>query len=165
MKTTAILLTVFICFILGSVSAQEKNVQANSDIINTDISKIASLLNSKTFEFVANTAYPISGSPKNIMGSGYSITFSPEMIISHLPFYGKGYSGVIMRKDKGMQFQGKPENFTIEKEKEYQVNTSVNDGDAFEINLSVSQSGYATLSISSINRGLITYQGEVVAVQ
>lgn len=165
MKTRTLLLTVFICFILGGVSSQEKDIEANSDIILNDTSKIATLLNSKTFEFVANTVYPTNGSPKNLVGNGYSVTFSPEMIISNLPFYGRAYSGIAMGKDKGMRFQGKPESFNIEKKNDYQVNATVNDGDSYKLFLSVSDSGYATLTISSSDRGTISYQGEFVKVQ
>src|SRR5690606_23006200 len=106
--------------------------------------------------------YPLSGSPKNVVGSDYSVTFSPEMVVSNLPFFGRAYRGMKMGRDKGMRFKGKPENFQIEKAKEFQLSTVVNDGDAYKISLSVANSGNATLTISSNSRGTITYQGEVV---
>lgn len=161
MKTRILLLMALFCFAFGNISAQEKN-NRSEEIAKTDSNRIERLLDSKTFEFIANTALPTGGSSKNLVGSGYSMTFTPEKIVSNLPFYGRGYSGMAMGRDTGMRFQGKPENFTVEKEKEYQVKTSVNDGDTFEIFLSVSNSGYATLTISSNNRGTISYSGEVV---
>lgn len=161
MKIHTILMTTLFCFILGNTFAQEKSVKAQGSNETINMSSIEELLNSKTFEFIANTAYPASGTPKNLVGSSYSVSFSPEMIISNLPFYGRGYSGMAMGRDKGMRFQGKPEKFSIEKKKEYEVKTIVNDGDTFEISLSVSDSGYATLTISSNNRGTISYQGEI----
>jgi hypothetical protein len=98
--------------------------------------------------------------------SNYSITFTPEMVTSNLPFYGRIYSGKVLGRDKGMRFKGKPENFNIEKTKEYQVNASVTgENDTYEISMSVSDSGYASLIVSTNNRETITYQGEVVQTQ
>lgn len=163
MKTYTLLLALLLCFGLGNVFAQETDKKSEQPI-ETDISRIEGVLQSQNFEFIANTMYPLSGSPKNLVGSGYSVTFSPENIISNLPFYGRAYSGMIMGKDKGMRFQGKPEDFKFEKQKEYEISTLVNDGDIYKLFLSVGKSGYATLSISSNNRGTITYRGEVVKV-
>ncbi len=163
MKTQSIIIAAMFCFIFGNVSAQEKELKAKSPNEIENISNIESLMNSKTFEFVANTAYPSSGIPKNLVGSNYSITFSPEKIVSNLPFYGRAYSGMALGRDKGMRFQGIPENFIIEKNKEYQGSATVNaENDTYEISLSVSNSGYATLAISSNDRGTISYQGEIV---
>ncbi len=167
MKTYSILFTVLFCFIFpASVVSQEKDLKANTNQETSAISAVASLLNSKTFEFIANTTYPTSGIPKNLVGSNYSMTFSPKMIISNLPYYGRGYSTIAISRDKGMRFEGTPENFIIKKDREYQVRASVNsENDTYEISLSVSDSGYASLSISSNNRGTISYQGEVVPIQ
>lgn len=165
MKTLKILFGILFCFVLASASAQEKNLKGNTGKETTYEEGISVLLNSKTFDFIANTMYPTTGTPKNLVGSGYSVSFSPEMIISQLPFYGRAYSGIAMDRDKGMRFKGKPEHFNIEKNKDYQINTIVNDGDTYQLSLSVSDSGNATLSISSNNRGTISYHGEVVKVQ
>ncbi|MBK5213831.1 MAG: DUF4251 domain-containing protein [Flavobacteriaceae bacterium] len=166
MKKHIFLFAAFFCFILGSVKAQENAIKANTNQETNDTNNIENLLNSKTFEFVANTAYPTSGIPKNLVGSNYSVTFSPEKIVSNLPFYGRAYSGMALGRDKGMRFQGKPENFTIEKNKEYQGSATVNaENDTYEISLSVSSSGYATITISSNDRGTISYQGEIVETQ
>ncbi len=166
MKVNNILFIALVCFILGNASAQEKNIKTNTEQETVDTSSIGNLLNSKTFEFIANTVFPITGSPKNLVGSGYSVTFSPEMIISNMPFYGRAYSGMALGRDKGMRFQGKPENFIVEKNNEYQVKASVNgESDTYSISISVSSSGFATLAISSNDRGVISYQGEIVKVQ
>lgn len=161
MKLKTILTAALISFILGNVSAQEKGLKADTDKETVSISNIAGLLDSKTFEFIAHTVFPSTGSPKNLVGSSYSVTFSPEMIISNLPFYGRGNSGMALRKDTGMRFKGLPEDYIFVKKKEYQVDVIVNDEDTYEISLSVSDSGNAKLSISSNRRGTITYQGEV----
>lgn len=167
MKTSKFLFATLFCFILGSATAQEKSLKAHSNKETIDNGRIAVLLNSKTFEFMANTVYPSSGAPKNLVGSDYSVTFSPEMINSHMPFYGRAYAGMTMGRDKGMRFKGKPETFIVENNaKGYEVHTIVKDeNDSFSISISVSESGYATLTISSNNRETISYHGEIVSVQ
>ncbi len=165
MKIHRIIFGLLFCFLLGSVWGQENGIKSNTAKETNYADKVATLLASETFEFIANTVYPASGAPKNLVGSEYFVSFSPERIISNLPFYGRAYRGMKMGRDKGMRFQGKPENFEIEKKKEYQVNAVVKDGDTYEISLSVGASGYAMLTISTNNRGTIRYQGEVVTAQ
>ncbi len=163
MKAYSIFFATLFCFILSYASAQEKDLKAKPDQEINNSSNIANLLNSKSFEFVANICYPTSGAPKNLVGNNYSVTFSPEEIVSNLPFYGRAYNATAMGRDKGMRFKGQPENFTVSKNKEYQVNTTVRgESDTYELSLSVSETGYALLSISSNDRGTISYQGEIV---
>ncbi len=163
MKTQGILFAMLFCFLLGSASAQDIKTNSKTEVANID--KLGTLLDSKTFEFVATRAFPTTGTPKNLAGSSYSVTFSPEVIISTLPFYGRAYSGIGMDEDKGMRFKGKPENFIIKSKKGYQLNTTVKDGDTYNISLSVNDSGYARLTISSNDRETISYQGEIVSVE
>ncbi|KXN98458.1 hypothetical protein LS48_10180 [Aequorivita aquimaris] len=156
MKALRILYTLVVLFIFGSTTAQNKTEKPHTSI--------ETLLNSKNFEFIANTALPLGQPPKNLVGSNYSITFSPEMVISNMPFYGRAYSGMIMGRDKGMRFKGKPEDFIITSAKNgYNVTTTVKgETDIYVISISVGYSSFATLSISSNDRGTISFQGEIV---
>lgn len=166
MRTYNLLFAAILCFTLGTATAQEKDLKANTNQETAQASDILNLLNSKEFEFTANTAFPLTGGPKNLVGSGYSITFSSEMVVSYMPYYGRGYSGMALVRDKGMRFQGKPENFSLRKNKSYEVNLTVAvENDTYSISMSVSDSGNANLTISSNNRGTISYQGEVSSVQ
>lgn len=162
MKTRNILFAALFCFILGGVTAQDKTAKTQLPT-KTDQSKMAILLNSKNFEFIANTMYPLGQPPKNLVGSSYSVTFSPEMIISNMPFYWRAYSAMISGKDKGMRFKGTPEDFTVsEMKKGYEVKVTVkNDNNTYTILLTVSESGFASLSINTNNRDTLNYQGEV----
>ncbi len=162
MKTQRILFAFVFCFLIGNVSVQVKDIKSHTNKESLESSKIEALLHSKTFEFVANSVYPTSGPRKKLSSSIYTVSFTPEMIISNLPFYGRAYSGAAMNPDKGMGFEGKPENFHIEKKKNYRVNLVVSDGDNYKLSLSVNNSGHATLIISSGDRGTISYRGEII---
>jgi hypothetical protein len=156
MKALRIFYSLFVLFIFGSAAAQEKTEKSNSSI--------ETLLNSKNFEFIANTAIPLTGATRDLVGSDYSITFTPEMVISNMPFYGRAYSGMAYGRDKGMRFKGKPENFNItNSDKGYEITVTVKgESDTYVISISAGNSSFATLSISSDDRGTITYQGEIV---
>ena len=164
MKTAKILFAAALFFIIGNLHAQEKEPKTKVTV-NSEFSRIEKLINSKNFEFMANTAFSTNGASKNLVGSNYSIMFSEELISSYLPFYGTGYAGMALQKDTGMRFQGNPEVFTIsKKEKEYEIDAVVKtENDTFSISINVSASGYANLSISSNNRGTMSYQGEIGA--
>ncbi|CAM3293825.1 DUF4251 domain-containing protein [Aequorivita lipolytica] len=167
MKTTNILSVVLFCFIFGSVNAQDKKVKAQ--LANkAEQSEIDILLNSKSFEFIANTALPLGQPPRNLVGSNYSVTFSPDLIISNMPFYGRSYSTTMVSgRDKGMRFKDAPEIFTVEKQgKGFEVRAKVkNDNETYTVLLIVSASGYATLSITTNDRQIMDYQGEVVSIR
>lgn len=156
MKISRIFYAVLFFLTIGSVAAQD-----TPERIQTSIK---TLLNSKNFEFIANTAIPLSGPPKNLVGSNYSITFSPEMVISNMPFYGRAYSGMQLGRDKGMRFAGMPENFRVTNTKNgYEVNTQIKgENDTYIVSITMGNSGFATLSISSNDRSSISYQGEII---
>ncbi|WGF92764.1 DUF4251 domain-containing protein [Aequorivita marisscotiae] len=165
MKTPHILFTVLFCFILGGVQAQDKTAKAQL-APKIKESETATILNSKKFEFIANTMLPMGQPSKNLVGSNYSVVFTPDEIISNMPFYGRSYSAFAMGKDKGMRFKGAPEEFTIE----MQGNTSTvtarvqDDSEIYTLLLTVKKSGYATLTIKNRNKEAINYHGEVVQI-
>ena len=157
MNTIRIFLATISLLFFGTMMAQDEEV-------NNSFS-IESLLESKNFEFIANTMLPLSGPSKNLVGDGYSVVFSKDSIVSDLPYYGRAYRGLGTGKYKGMRFQGKPNVFTVEKGKRFQINVVVKDGETYELSLSVSDSGYATLNITNNTRDIISYQGEVVSIK
>ena len=161
MKQYIIYSLLFICFHSSYVNAQNKEeLPTNVDKTNKTLD---ALMISKTFEFMAITAYPLSQSPKNLSGSNYSISFTPTEISSHLPFYGTGHGGMALKRDKGFRFKGTPKDFIVKQtERGYEVSALVTDeNDVFSISLSVSNSRTATLSISTNNRSSMSFFGEV----
>ena len=140
-------------------SKQEKRIQIKEEI--------EQLVNSQNFEFIAKTAFPVGSSPVDINSNNYSVSFTPNLIISFMPFYGTGYSGMAFGPDTGMKFQGKPEQFQVEnKPKGFEINALVTSkNDSKTLSLSISDSGSAILNISSNDRSTISYQGEIRAIK
>lgn len=161
MKKYILLPAILFCIALGNVGAQNEAL-ASKKVSNTEQTKVDALLESKDFEFVANTVLPLGQPPKNLVGSDYSVTFSPEMIVGNMPYYGRAYRTLIGR-DKGMRFKGAPKNFSVDKkDKGFEINTTVEgENETYALLLTVSNSGFATLSITTNNRYTINYQGEI----
>ncbi len=166
MKTRNIFIVALFSLVLLGVNAQEKKPQKQL-APPAGQTALETLLNSGNFEFIANTMLPSGQAPKDLVSSNYSVTFTPNLVVSNLPFYGRSYSTIAMGKDQGMRFQGAPENFKLSKNKnQFEVKTEVSsERDTYKILLSVSKSGNATLSIATNDRGIVNYQGEVVTIQ
>lgn len=162
---TRVLLVLAAFFLVGNTFAQKKNVKKQSALKAQQ--QMEEIVTSKNFEFVANTVLSMSMSPKDLVGNNYTMTFSPEKIVSALPYFGEARRGGLFSKDKGMNFEGTPEDYEIKSDfKEHQVSAKVvTDSDTYEISMVIGSSGYATLTISSKNRDTITYRGEIVAVE
>jgi hypothetical protein len=125
--------------------------------------EIDSLVNSRTFVFVAATAYPQGYRSVNLTTNPNFIKFSPHEIESDMPFYGKSYSGVAYSGDGGIKFTGTPEEYTVTKNKKnYQVTAIVKgENDTYHLFLTVGFEGTASISITSNNRSSISFSGDI----
>jgi hypothetical protein len=166
MKARISILTVIMALIITTGFAQEKSKKELKEEKKLEKQKqVEDMLNAKTFDFIARTAIPTGYKTINLSSTANNVKFQPELIDSYLPFYGKAYSGVGYGGDDGMKFTGKPEEFTITKgKKNYQVDATVKgEKDTFRLSLTVSFEGSTSLTITSNNRSVITYSGEIKA--
>ncbi len=143
----------------SKVTKAEKRIQIKA--------QIEQLVNSKSFEFIGVTAFPLGLSPIAISSNTNSVVFSKDIIRSDMPFYGTGYRAINFGRDTGMRFQGKPEKFQIEKKaKGFEISIDVNSNNNTKtLLLSISDTGSAILTISSNDRSTISYQGEIKALK
>jgi hypothetical protein len=158
MKTKLSLLIVVIFLTMNSGFSQEKTKKELKEERKLEKQKqTEAMINAKEFVFVARTA--------NLTTNPNFVKFQPEMIESEMPFFGRSYGAIGYGGDTGLKFKGKPEEFTIVKEKKnYQVDAVVNGTtDKYRLSLSVGFEGSASLSITSNNRSTISYQGEISA--
>jgi hypothetical protein len=159
------LLVLFLAIFATTGFAQEKSKKQIKEEQKIEKQKqIDMLVNSKTFVFNATRALPQGGKSINLTSS-YDMKFSPDLIESYLPYYGRAYSGVGYGGDSGMKFDGKPEEFTVTKgKKNYSINAVVKgNNDTYRLSLTVSFEGSGTLSITSNNRSFISYNGDITA--
>ena len=123
------------------------------------------LVNSREFVFSARTAMPQGGRSIDLSSNPGSVKFLPDLIKSDMPYFGRVTGFVSYGGDGGMKFEGIPEGYTVTAEKKgYQVNAVVKgENDIYRLSLSVSLEGGASLAITSNNRSVITYSGEISA--
>jgi hypothetical protein len=159
------LLVLFMAVFAASGFAQEKTKKQIKEEQKIEKQKqIEALLNSKTFVFNATRALPQGGKSINLTSS-YDVKFSPDLVESNLPYYGRAYSGVGYGGDAGMKFEGKSEEFTVTKgKKNYSIDAVVKgNNDTYRLSLTVSFEGSGSLSITSNNRSFISYNGDITA--
>jgi len=123
------------------------------------------LVNSREFVFSARTAMPQGGRSIDLSSNPGSVKFLPDLIKSDMPYFGRVTGFISYGGDGGMKFEGIPEGYTVTAEKKgYQVNAVVKgENDIYRLSLSVSLEGGASLAITSNNRSVITYSGEISA--
>jgi hypothetical protein len=160
-------ISVVLFFLLATaVFSQEKSRSTSKEERKIEKQKqIEAMVNAREFVFIGRTALPQGFRSMDLTTNPNFVKFHPDLIESNMPFYGNAYSGIGYGGDSGLRFTGKPENFTVAKDKKnYQVDATVRgENDNFRLILSISFEGSATLSIISNNRSTISYNGEISA--
>lgn len=155
-------------FSLATAMAQEKSKkQIKEEVRIEKQQQVAILVDSKEFVFQPNSVTPLGGRSIILNDVSYRMEFHPDLIKSYLPFFGRGYSGIGYGGDNGgIEFDGKPTVYTIEKTKKaYIIRVNVRgQHDSYTIMLSVYFEGNAYLSVNSNNRSSISYDGEIKAI-
>jgi hypothetical protein len=147
-------------------------------LAQTDKATTLKIITEKTFVFVAKTAMPlnateinavmrqmpgnIGGANIDLSGNTYDIQITKDSITTFLPYYGRAFNAPINATDNGFKFTSKKFIYSNVKRKKGGWNititpTDVKDG--IRMNLSVSENGYATLSVNSNSKQSIAYSG------
>lgn len=152
-------------FVLASFTyAQEKSKKQIKEEKKIELQKeVEILVNTKEFIFVGQTAFPIGYKTMNLNANSNYVKFNADFIESRMPFFGKSYGTATNSTDVGLQFEGKPEDFTITTGKKNHDITAVvkSESDTYTINVTVGFDGASTLSIISNNRSNISYGGQI----
>jgi hypothetical protein len=169
MKSKISILVLFLSLMLTAGNAQEKSKKQLREERKIEKEKqITALVAAKAFVFIGRTALGQGFRSIDLTTNSNYVEFKPDKIKSEMPFFGRAYSGVAYgSRDGGLNFEGSPKEFTIEKTKKgYQIKAAVKgDTDVYQLFLSVSFGGSATLTINSTNRSVISYIGEIGPVE
>lgn len=161
-------------FLIIALSAISTQIFAQTDKETT-----AKILNDKNYVFSANSATPManmdlnkvlskmnggqSAGRINLSGSQYDLTVTKDSVVAYLPYYGRSYVANPNTSEGGIKFKSKKFNYTSSKNKKgsYTIRIRTNDltTENYDLTLSVSQNGYASLSVSSNNKQPITFDG------
>lgn len=166
MKTIIIgLIVVFTGFSLSAQDTQKqtrKQRRANREAAQKEMVK--TVLNNKNFVFNATHVLPLGGTSR-YMNYDYDVTVRNDSVFSYLPYFGVAYHIEYGSTKGGFQFDLPLEKYKFEKNKnEYRVSFEVkNKNDVIDFNFSISETGYTTLTVNSVNRQSISYYGIIEA--
>jgi len=158
---------VFVMILLGFVvagSAQEtapknkKQTKAEKRAQKAD--EIDGLLTARNFVFRPQQALP-SGWRSVQLDFFFDAEIKGDTIISYLPFYGVAYHAEYGGRNSPLSFTKPIENYKIEKDKKgYSIGFEVkNEMDYMTFTFRISENGYASLTVTSVNRQPISYHG------
>ncbi|WP_343585578.1 DUF4251 domain-containing protein [Flavobacterium sp.] len=165
MKTAISILLFLISVFSFSVSAQEKTKkELKQERELQKQNEIKALIDAQNFVFEAQKATPQSGRLIQLDYNTYFLKFKTDNTTCDLPFFGRGYN-VGYNSDGGIKFEGKPENIKVENKKNNTILKATVRGssDVYDLTFSIFYNGSTTLSVSSNNRGPISYDGIIYA--
>lgn len=145
----------------------------------TDKETTLRIVKDKTYTFVANTAIPMSntdinkvlnmmpgaqgGGSINLTGSQYDVRITADSVIAYLPYYGRAFNAPMNPSEGGIKFTSKDFTYKESKNKRgnytIQINTKDTKQDNYNLTLSISTTGYASLTASSNNKQPIMFNG------
>jgi hypothetical protein len=118
-------------------------------------------------DYVFNATSATSQGGRTIqLTSEYDLKVSKDTVKSYLPFFGRAFSAPYNPTDGGIKFESKKFTYskTFKKKKGWSILIKPGDVDTVNsLRLSVSESGYGTLSIISNQRSPISFYGYVTA--
>ena len=168
MKSKRVLTVLFMVFSIAFSFSQERTKkELRTDRKLEKANQIQVLIDSKEFTFIGRKAIPQGYSAVDLTTNDNFLEFTPTLIKSEMPFFGRGYSGIGYGGDKGLKFEGNPTEFSVMKGKRsFEIKAVVRgENDVFKIILSVFFEGSATLTINSNNRSSIYYYGEITTIE
>lgn len=117
-------------------------------------------IEAKSFTFVADQMLPQGGGTK-ILTSEYDLRSTGDSVISFLPYFGRAYFDVGYNTDSGIKFTSTKFDYNLKEQKGgWQITIKPHDAKNIQsLVLNVSANGYASLSVTSVNRDYISFYG------
>ena len=122
--------------------------------------KVDSIIGERDLTFKARSASPIGWSTIQLT-SDYDLKINGDSITVYLPYYGRAYRADYMSTEGGIKLNGLVEDYQLSrKNDQYEIRFNAKSKtDLYRFHLSVSPSGYASLSVISNNRQSIRFNG------
>lgn len=139
----------------------------------------------KNYVFTANSALPMAnaevskvlnsmqggqgGGSITLTGSQYDLVVTKDSLKAYLPYYGRSYSAPVNPSDGGIKFTSKDFSYKQTRNKKgvyaIQIETKDVKFENYRMTINISENGYASLVVSSINKQPITFNGSVDEVK
>lgn len=119
-------------------------------------------IDDRHFTFSATYMLPQRGGGKAITDVYYDLKVSKDSLTVYLPYYGQAYFDVPYNGDAGMKFTSTKFTYNVKEKKKGGWEIIIRPSDVKNIeqlSMYISTDGYASLSINSVNRDFIDYNG------
>lgn len=125
--------------------------------------RLAEMINSKNFVFLATTAIPARGRTIQLT-STYTLAVKNDSLIANLPYFGRAFTAPIGQAGGGIEFISKDYTYIKEEKRNgaFEIEMIPLDyRDVRRLFLTISPSGYGNLYVTSQNRQAISFRGQV----
>jgi hypothetical protein len=160
-KTCLLLLLSFALLSVAYPQSTSKN-----DKQEAQRTKIKDLVDSQRYTFEAEMVMPARGRSRPLTGDSYDLQIGKTAIVSYLPYFGEAYSAPLDPTRAGIQFTSKKFHYTAIPKKDGGWNVIIKTDDLqddWQLSLSISVDGYASLQVNGGNRQSITFTGRIAA--
>ncbi|MDP4129714.1 MAG: DUF4251 domain-containing protein [Bacteroidota bacterium] len=127
--------------------------------------QLKAILDARQYTFIAQTATSMGGRSRQLT-SEYTVKIHGDSLEADLPYYGRAYSANPGDLDGGIRFQSTSFTYTVKDTKNGGWFITIIPEDkkkASKMDLSISQGGFGTLQVSSTNRQMISFYGNIRA--
>jgi hypothetical protein len=159
MKTLKILLILSLIVSMG-LSAGAQNTRKERKAAKE--AAIKTNVDDKTYTFIADRAMPLGGGVRQLT-SIYDLRITPDSVISFLPYFGRAYFDVGYNpSDDGLKFTSTKFGYeaTPAKHGGWDITIKPKDVNHMQsLTLHLTQSGYGQLTVTTVNRDVISYEG------
>ena len=146
-------------FVILSQSVQAQTRQENKKV------EVKRLIESKEYVFLAESATPLSGSVIRLT-SIYFLKINKDSLDSHLPYFGVAFRAPMGTTESPLSFTSTDFDYSMKESKKagFQIKIRINNpSDPDLLMLSITSSGFATLTVNSMHRQPISFYGELVS--
>jgi hypothetical protein len=151
-------LCLFIAIGVSAQSTKEEKKKAKYE-------SLKALVDSRQYTFTAQSATPMSGRTRNLT-SIYTLKINQDSLDADLPYFGRAYSATPGDTDGGIRFRSTSFGYDAQNAKNdgwVILVTPKNEDKADKMQLNITASGYSTLQVTSRNRQMISFYGQISA--
>jgi len=163
MKKALTYLTFIAFLLLGLAEHSKAQDVAKAERNQEKTVTIQHMLQSKRFVFEARSVSPVGGPTRQLLSS-YDLTVKGDSIISFLPYFGRAYVAPMTSADAGLRFTSTDFSYqaTPRRKGGWHIKIKPDDvNNVQQLNLTVFESGQASLQVTSNNRQAISFMGEI----
>jgi len=154
-----------LALILLSIALTGKGQDEKSQKKQDNYNKVLAVIESGKFEYVARKANPQGGRQIDLTTNPNFLRIKVNTGEAHLPYFGRSFSAGYGTGGGGIEFNGEFMEYNVEKnDTKFRVEIKFKikgDSDTYKGTLSLNGLENASLSISSNNKQVISYYGDI----